>query len=418
MSEEFKLSKVEILIQQKRFAEAEGVLMDLLAGDPNNVRFLSLMAEVKLQQDQYEEANSIIGQAIGLAPDSSYLFYIRARIALQQDRPADAEEILQHAIELDPYDADYFALLSHIKTDRKQFEEGLEMADRALEIDAENLMALNARSRALNKLNRSEESFETIEGALREDPNNAFTHANYGWGLLEKGDHKKALEHFKEALSADPNMSYAQSGMMEALKATNPLYRLFLKYAFMMSRLASKYQWGVIIGFYLLVRLLNVLARKNEALEPYLTPVIIALALIAFSTWIIAPISNLFLRFNRYGQVLLDKKEKMSSNFVAGALAVFAVGTVLYVVLHDLRFLSVAIFGFVMMVPFSMMFTPSKYNHAFLIYSIAMGLVGLVAVGMTFSTGYLLHMPAFVFLIGFFLFQWVANFLLIKEDNR
>src|SRR5690606_2150752 len=110
---------------------------------------------------------------------------------------------------------------------------------------------------ALIKLDRSEESFETIEGALREDPNNAFTHANYGWGLLEKGNHTKAMEHFKEALSHSPNLDYAQAGMLEAIKATNPIYRLFLKYAFWMGNMAAKFQWGFIIAFYILFRVIR-----------------------------------------------------------------------------------------------------------------------------------------------------------------
>ena len=169
-----------------------------------------------------------------MSPDSSHLFYIKSRIAIQQEKLNEAEKSIDQAIELHPYYAEYFALLANIKLGRKQFEAALEKANSALEIDAENLLALNTRSTALNKLNRSEESFETIEGALREDPNNAYTHANYGWGLLEKGNHKKALEHFKEALSHDPNFKYAQSGLLEALKASNPIYRMFLKYSFWM----------------------------------------------------------------------------------------------------------------------------------------------------------------------------------------
>ena len=323
MTEDHRLSKVEILIQQKKFVEAEKILSDLLTADSNNIYILTLLAEVNLQQDKFDKASNIIDNAIGLSPDSAYLFYIKSRIAIQQDSLSEAEKNISQAIELDPYEADYFALLANIKLSRKQFEEALESADQALEIDAENLLALNTRSTALNKLNRSEESFATIEGALREDPNNAFTHTNYGWGLLEKGDHKKALEHFKEALTNDPTFNYAQMGMLEALKATNPAYRLFLKYSFWMSNLTAKYQWGVIIGFYFGFKILKTIARHNENLQPYLMPLIGALALIAFSTWVIAPISNLFLRFNKYGQLLLDKKEKMSSNFVAVSFVLF-----------------------------------------------------------------------------------------------
>lgn len=417
MTEDNRLSKVEILIQQKKFGEAEKLLSDLLTEDSNNIHFLSLLSEVYLQQDKFDNANRIIENAIGLSPDAPHLFYIKSRIAIQQDNLNEAEKNISQAIELDPYDADYFALLANIKIGRKQFEDALDSANRALEIDAENILALNTRSTALNKLNRSEESFETIEGALREDPNNAYTHANYGWGLLEKGDHKKALEHFKEALTNDPTFDYAQSGMLEALKATNPIYRIFLKYSFYMSNLTAKYQWGVLIGFYLGLKALRTVAKNNEALQPYLIPLIVALALIAFSTWVIAPISNLFLRFNKYGQLLLDKKEKMSSNFVAISLGLFFVGLLLYFMLSDEKMLTIAVFGFAMMLPLGTMFSPSKNKYGLLIYTIALAITGLIAIGLTFSTGEMFNLMTVVFIFGFVAFQWVANYMLIKEDN-
>ena len=418
MTEDNRLSKVEILIQQKKFAQAEKLLSDLLGEDSNNIHFLALLAEVNLQQDKFDNANSIINNAIGLSPDAPHLFYIKSRVAIQQDKLSEAEKIIKQAIELDPYDVDYFALLANIKLGRRQFEDALQTANRALEIDSENLLALNTRSTALNKLNKSKESFETIEGALRVDPNNAYTQANYGWGLLEKGDHKKALEHFKEALSNDPTFDYAQSGMLEALKATNPVYRMFLKYSFWMSNLPTKYQWGVIIGFYLAFRTLKAVARNNEALQPYFTPLIIALALIAFSTWVIAPISNLFLRFNKYGQLLLDKKEKLSSNFVALSLGAFIVGLLLYFVLSDEKMLTVAVFGFAMMLPLGTMFAPSKNKYGLLIYTIALAIVGLVAIGKTFSTGEMFNLMTVVFIFGFVAFQWVANYMIIKEADQ
>jgi tetratricopeptide (TPR) repeat protein len=417
MTDNNRLSKVEILIQQKRYTEAEKVLKSLLSEDSNNIHFLSLLSEVNLGQDKFDLSRSIIDNAIGLSPDTPYLFYIKSRIYIQQDDYNEAEKNIKQSIALDPYDADYFALLANIKLSRKYFEDALEIANKALEIDAENLLALNTRSTALLKLNKSEASFNTIESALREDPNNAYTHANYGWGLLEKGDHKKALNHFKESLKSDPNFEYAQVGILEALKAKNPIYKVFLKYSFWMSNLTSKYQWGVIIGFYFGFRALRAIAKNNVALQPYLIPLIIILALIAFSTWVISPISNLFLRLNKYGQLLLDKDEKMSSNFVAVSLGVFVLGILLYFSLSDERYLTIATFGLAMMLPFSVMFLPTKYKHSLLIYSIIMAIVGILAIGLTFSTGQIFNLMTTIFILSFIAFQWVANYLLIKEDN-
>lgn len=412
------LSKVEILIHQKKFAEAEQILKDLLAMDANNIHFLSLLAEVKLQQYKFQDAKAIIENAIGLSPDSPHLYYTRARIGVQQNDYDGAEDDLRQAIELDPADADYFAFRAHIKLSRKKYDEALQLANQALELDAENLLGLNTRSTALLKLNEKAESFFTIEKALREDPNNAYTHANYGWGLLEKGDHKKALQHFKESLKSDPGFEYAQAGMIEALKAANPLYRMFLKYAFWMSNLTARYQWGVIIGFYFVTRALRAIAKADETLQMFLTPVIIILTIFAFSTWIINPVSNLFLRFNTYGKYLLSKEQKMSSNFVAGSFLVLIAGLVLYFVMSDEKFLMIAGFGFAMMVPFGVMFSPSRYGRALVYYAAAMGVIGAVAIEEAFTTGEMFNIMTTIFILGFVAFQWVANYLMIKEDNR
>lgn len=418
MAEDFRLSKVSILIQQRKFAEADRILKELLAQDPNDIHYLSLLAEVNLQQDKFDVARKVIDTAIGLSPGSPHLFYIKARIAIRQDKFDEAESLIHQATKLDPGDADYFALLANIKLARKKYEEALSLANQALELDAENLLALNTRSTALLKLNRPEESFGTIEGALREDPNNAYTHANYGWGLLEKGNYKKALEHFREALKNDPNLANAQAGMMQALKASNPIYRLFLKYAFWMGNLTAKYQWGVIIGFYLALKGLRALAKSNPTIEPYLFPLIVLLTLIAISTWVITPISNLFLRFNRYGKFLLDKNEKMSSNFVASSFALFLIGIIAYFALNDERYLTIAVFGFAMMLPLGVMFSPSKHKNILVIYTIFLALIGVLAIGFTFAGNSNAEWATIIFILGFIAFQWVANYFMIREDNR
>ncbi len=155
---------------------------------------------------------------------------------------------------------------------------------------------------------------------------------------------KKRLEHFREALRINPGFEYARSGMAEALKARYWLYKLFLKYAFWIGNLTAKYQWAVIIGLYIAFRLLNTLAQSNEALRPYLTPVIILFALFAFSTWIITPVSNLFLRLNPFGKYLLDKNEIRSSNLVGGSFLVCVAGTITYALTRDIQVGTCSIF--------------------------------------------------------------------------
>lgn len=411
------LNRAIILIEQRKYVEAEKVLQDLFSSDPNDLQTITLLSEVKLQLDKVEDADTLINTAIGLYPDLSHLFYIKAKVAIAKEKYNEAETHIEKAIELDANEADYFALWASIKLSRKQYEKALTLANQSLELDAENILGLNTRSTALLKLNNKEDSFKTIEGALKEDPTNAYTHANYGWGLLEKGEHKKALEHFREALKNNPHFDYAQAGMVEALKAKSPFYRLFLKYSFWINNLTQKYQWGVIIGFYILFRIIKSMAKNNEFLQPYLNPLLILLALLAFSTWVIMPLSNLTFRLNQYGKYLLSKKEIMSSNFVAVSLLLCIIGLISYLLLTDQRWLTIAVFGFTMMLPLGVMFSPTKFKNALVIYAGIMMIVGMLAIFTTFQTDKLFNFYTVVYIFGFVAYQWFANYLLIKQDN-
>ena len=411
------LTRAEILIQQKRYAEASDLLQELLTTDPNNVFVMAMLAEVKVHSGEFSTAEHHIDQAIGMAPDLDQLHFIRAQVMLQTDRADDAEAELKTAASINPAQPQYFAFWSHVKLSRKKYGEALELAEKALELDAQNILAINARSTALLKLNRKEESFAAIQGALREDPNNAFTHANYGWSELEKGDHRRALKHFQESLKIDPSNEYAQAGMLQALKARYLLYRWFLQYAFWMSNLTSRYQWAVIIGFYLAFRVIRGISNSNPSLAPFLQPVLVLMGVVAFSTWVTAPLSNLFLRLNTYGKHLLSKEEKLSSNLVGIALGVALLGLVGYLTTSSVVALAITIYGLGMMVPCSMIFLETKNKYAFPIYCGSMAVVGLLAVASTITTGQLYSTMGTIFVLGFVGFQWFANFLMIKRDN-
>ncbi len=410
-------SRAEILIEQRRYKEANNVLAELLGNNPNNPHLLAMYSQVKLELEELDDAMEMINSAISALPNASYLHFIKARVFLHKEKYDDAENSLRDSIRLDPTDADSFALLANVKLSRKKYQEALDLANQALENDASHTLGLNVRSTAQLKLNDSEASFETIKGALKEDPNNAFTHTNYGWGLLEKGDHNEALKHFQEALRNNPNFELAQAGMMQALKAKYWIYRMFLKYAFFMGNLTEKYQWGVILGFYIGYRFLSNLAENNEALQPFLTPILVLLAVFAFSTWVITPISNLFLRLNPFGKHLLDKKQIVSSNFVGISLLTCLLGLLIYFVAGNTAWLLVAAFGFAMMVPFSVMFNPTKQKNALVYYAVAMAVVGVLAISNSFMSGDLFNTFTVIFLFGFIAFQWIANFMMIKQDN-
>ncbi len=406
------IDRVFVLLSQKRFSEANNLLNDLLRESPNDSEYLRLSSHIAQQLGDLTKALNQANASIAADPNSSLSHYTKCNVLLELDKLREAKISINKAILLAPLDADNYALLAHLYFREKQYDKALESANDALAFEPENLLALNTRSSALLKLGNHDESFKTIEGALREDPNDSNTHANYGWNLLESGDHKKALIHFSEALKNNPNSSFAQAGMMEALKARYVVYRWFLKYSFWISNLTSKNQWVVIIGFYVGYRIINTLAKSY----PVLVPLSVLLMVIALSTWVITPISNLFLRLNKFGRHMLDKEEMTSSTLVGISLLVGLISGISFLFL-DLPFLlSTAIFGVTMMIPLSSMFSNSKNKWLLPAYTVCLGLLGLSSILTTFSTQNLATPTATLYLLGFFAYQWVANFTIIHKN--
>ncbi|MFQ3574945.1 MAG: hypothetical protein SNJ77_00760, partial [Cytophagales bacterium] len=321
------------------------------------------------------------------------------------------------AISISPNQAEFYTLLSKIYYLRKNFEQSLMFSEKALELDSQNLDALNTMSLALIKLKRSKESFKTIEGALSEDPNNPYTHASYGWNLLETGDHKKALLHFQESLKIDPTLEVSKEGMKEAIKAGNFLYRIFLKYQFWMSKLTSKYQWGVIIGIWMLSKILNEVSERNQSLSPFINPIIYLFAGAVLLTWLIVPISNVFLRFNRYGDYLLKPFEKKNANLVAVCL-LFSLFCFLIGYLADFGYLVYAgVFALLLSIPGSTFF--NQFDKQW-----ALKLLFFLMLFFSFSSSMLIlkafpffNLMTILFFISLYAFQILINFLSIKEDN-
>jgi tetratricopeptide (TPR) repeat protein len=331
----------------------------------------------------------------------------------------ESKKMIEKAIEIDPIDANYFSVLSSVYFSKKEWKLALEKANEGLAIEAENIDCLNARAKALIKLNDKKAAYDTIDEALFFDPQNSHTHSNLGWGLIEKREYKKALHHFRQALSIDPTNEYAKAGLVEALKAKYFFYRIFLQYAFWIGNMKSKAQWAILIGFYLGSRLLRVIGDKYPDLAVITTPLIVLYVLFAVTTWIITPLSNLFLRLNKYGKHALDKDATECSNIVGISFLISAISFLSYLLLHYNFLILISIIGFTMAIPISGMYnTPSgsKGRTGLKYYAIALGLTGITATYLSMNEGEMINRAVIIYFIGIILYQWIANAIIIKSN--
>ncbi|MDB5047404.1 MAG: hypothetical protein JWO30_475 [Fibrobacteres bacterium] len=403
------IERAQLLINQSRFDMAERELRAALSQDPDDFRAHALLAYCLLRlarpKDALEEANL----AVAKEPAAPYARYIQALTLMESGRREDAKAAAREAIQLDPADADYFALLGGLHLDGKNWNEALKSAESALLLDAENVQGANVRAAALVKLGRGAEAGLTLDSALAREPESAVTHANMGWTLLERGDHKKALEHFREALRLEPDQEWAREGIVESMKARNPLYRLMLQYFFFMSKLPAKSQWAVVLIALLGTRLLRATARAYPPFEPAAMVIGVMYVLFMAATWLARPLFDLVLRLDRFGRLCLSEDQIKGSNWLGlTLLASLAFLAVLFATGNG-DFLAAAIGCLALSVPVAGIYQTAnpKRRRFRAAYSIALALLGVCALVLPDVNHRV--MAGGVFVGGVIVYTWIAN---------
>lgn len=322
-------------MQHGRYDMAERELRQAVAFDPQDPLTHALLGVCISELGREREGVDACRHAIVLGPDLPFCHYALAAVLHDHGRYDEAMTTVREAIRLDPYHADAHALRGQLHLHDHDWKQAVAAADAALEIDAEHVAASNVRGLALTKLGRRDEAGATLDATLARNPENPTSHANRGWALLHANQPKKAMEHFAEALRLDPNLDWARAGIVEAMKARNPIYRVLLAYFLWMSRLSGRVQFGLIIGAFILIRVLRATAESNPALQPFVTPLVIAYVVFVFLTWTAEPLFNLLLRLNRHGRHALSREQTVAANWVGATLAL-ALGCGTVALLFDL----------------------------------------------------------------------------------
>jgi tetratricopeptide (TPR) repeat protein len=401
------IQRAQLLMQQGRLQDAVNMLHQHLQHQANDIDGLFLLAICYLELRQPDGAATVIKNALGMVPDDDRFLYLYARVLLEQDQYNAAIDAIREAVAIHPYVADYFGLWSQILLVKKDYQGALEKAAEGLALDPENQVCLNLRSHAMFSLGNKVAAFADLHEALEHNPENAYTHANLGWKWLEAGDHRKSLEHFRESLKIDPNQQWAKNGMVQAMKARYWLYRQFLNYAFFMGRQKAGMQWAIVIGVFILTQIAN----------KVFFPLYVLLAAFVLSTWLIGPVSNLFLRLNAYGRYALSNEEIRTSNITGILILVAALAALAFWLTGIAGLLSLCISAAVLLLPASSMYTPGakRKQKTLQIYTGVLCLLAVLGIGYAFISNDPLNVIMGVLLIGVFAYQWVANYIISKE---
>lgn len=320
-------SRAELLLAQSRPADAEREARMALGRDPGDVLALTLLARSLVAQDKARQALQPASAAVAAAPDDAYPHYILSLVHHHMEQPKPALEAAETALRLAPDAGELLAHRGAVRLSLRDWAGALADAEAALRIQAEDTFSQNLRATALRQLGRAREAAEAGARTLERAPEDAFSHSTQGWTLLQRGDPKRAQEHFREALRLRPDFEHARHGMLEALKARNPLYRVMLAYFMWMGRQSSRVQWVFILGTYFGMKFGNRLADTRPELAVFIWPLLALLYAFIYLTWTAGPLFNLLLRLDRFGRLVLSRDERRDANiFGVSVLFIVAAG--------------------------------------------------------------------------------------------
>lgn len=333
MHEEAMWQRAVLLFQQQRHDLAIRELRHLLSQAPDHAPAHALLARALAQTGALDEALAAAKQAIAHEPDLDFAHGSLAVVLWHRGELEPAAAAILRAIELDADDVDHRAMLAQIRLGQRRWHDALVAADDGLMLDPQDTDCLNLRSLALTKLGRGREANDSVDASLAKDPDNPFTHQARGWALLGQGDAKSALHHFQEALRRDPTLDGSRQGLVEALKARNPVYRLVLGWFSYLERFSGPRQFLIVIGIYFAVRFLGQAARAgghDTAAE------VISLSWLGFVLLVscAVPIFNLLLLLHPLGRHALERSARRHA-MLLGACVVVLAGVCLHAWLGD-----------------------------------------------------------------------------------
>lgn len=310
------IHRAGLLLEHERYADAETLLRENLAIDPDDATSMRLLGICQFGRDNYDQALQTFDRALALTPEDADLHVWRARVLLNQNKPALAHRALDAAVRLEPELPDAVSARAMVFYRETKWAEAEATAREAMALDSDDLTAQNILSHSLMMRGRQQESEAHIRSRLERDPENDMTHVAAGYAALRRGDHENAATHFSEALRLDPDNEAAREGLLTSFRARSLVYRSFLAFSFRVARLQMKYRQWLFLGAYVVYR---VVVSALKPVAPGLAVlVMIAYGLFVLWSYVATGIGTLFILGDSRARMALRAREKWEGILVGG----------------------------------------------------------------------------------------------------
>lgn len=203
------MAAISVLLNQKKFTEAESRLVDLSKKFPKQqVNILLLKAEIYSEQKEYQKAFELLSQGLVDFSEHRDLLYTRALIAEKIERLDILESDLKKILQKNPSDAAVLNALGYTLTDRTdRYEEAADYLQKALELKPGEAVIMDSMGWLKFKRGQVEEALKILRKAYDKQPEHEIA-AHLAEVLWVLGEQDEAREVFNKALEKAPKDEY------------------------------------------------------------------------------------------------------------------------------------------------------------------------------------------------------------------
>jgi tetratricopeptide (TPR) repeat protein len=312
------LARAQALIEIRRYRLAEEELRRALGDEPQNAVLHAYLA-LCLAEDP-ARVGEAMQEALWATAHDPLLptgWYVLSMLQSRRGMPFEAEKTARIALGLAPDLPPLLLHLARLMMARERFRDGLEFAERALSVTPHDPQALMTAGSLRSRMGRHAEAEADFARAVALAPDDPAVQGNAGWAALRRGYAAAALGHFRVSLQREPGEQSAQHGLLEALRARNPVYRGFLRVALRVYWMPPFMKWvaiavGVAAAAY---------AGLLDLPRPMWLAVQAAIIAAAVFTWTARPLADLLMLSDPAGRAVLEPAQKVAAVGVTVLLA-------------------------------------------------------------------------------------------------
>jgi tetratricopeptide (TPR) repeat protein len=204
-----ELSK--IYQRRKRWQEAEDILLELLKLDPENLQARTELSKIYQRQKRWDEAIRLLEEYIELDPDGLHPRTELSKIYQRQKRWQEAEDILLESLRIDPEQLHPHTELSKIYQRQKRWQAAEDILLELLKLDPKNLQARTELSKIYQRQKRWQKAEDILVESLRIDPEQLHPHTELSKIYQRQKRWQEAEDILLELLKLDPENLQART---------------------------------------------------------------------------------------------------------------------------------------------------------------------------------------------------------------